>query len=134
MLLLRIQLKLILHFVVHSSAPPCCLFIFYDCSHTERLQMLDIQYLVSDRSNQSEATEFVDFGLFLAAVSKHKNVVKMLYCQTRRTPMYLVLEASFPGNLLHFLWSLREVKTPTLTKNIHGLSHIAHFSSQLNSL
>ncbi|CAM4678704.1 unnamed protein product [Leuciscus chuanchicus] len=65
---------------------------------------------LKDRSNQSEATEFVDFGLFLAAVSKHKNIVKMLYCQTRRTPMYLVLEASFPGNLLHFLWSLREDK------------------------
>ncbi|KAK7128949.1 hypothetical protein R3I94_017244 [Phoxinus phoxinus] len=63
---------------------------------------------LKDRSNQSEATEFVDFGLFLAAVSKHKNIVKMLYCQTRRMPMYLVLEASFPGNLLHFLWSLRE--------------------------
>ncbi|XP_067302230.1 tyrosine-protein kinase STYK1 isoform X2 [Pseudorasbora parva] len=63
---------------------------------------------LKDRSNQSEATEFVDFVLFHAAVSKHENIVKMLHCQTRRTPMYLVLEAIFPGNLLHFLWSLRE--------------------------
>lgn len=132
MLLLRIQLN-----VVHSSAPPCCLrrnkIVEFMIAVTLKNCKCWI-YLVSDRSDQSEATEFVDFGLFLAAVSKHKNIVKMLYCQTRRTPMYLVLEASFPGNLLHFLWSLREVKTPTLTKNIHGLSHIPHFFSQLNSL
>uniref|UniRef100_A0A671K5Y0 Tyrosine-protein kinase STYK1-like n=2 Tax=Sinocyclocheilus anshuiensis TaxID=1608454 RepID=A0A671K5Y0_9TELE len=63
---------------------------------------------LKDRSNQLEATEFVDFIHFHVAVSKHKNIVEMLYCQTRRTPMYLVLEASIPGNLLHFLWSLRE--------------------------
>ncbi|XP_043080048.1 tyrosine-protein kinase STYK1 [Puntigrus tetrazona] len=63
---------------------------------------------LKDGSNRAEATEFLDFVLFNAAVSKHENIVKMLYCQTRRMPMYLVLEASVPGNLLHFLWSLRE--------------------------
>lgn len=63
---------------------------------------------LKDGSNQPEATEFVDFVLFHIAVSKHENIVKMLYGQTRRMPMYLVLEASVPGNLLHFLWSLRE--------------------------
>ncbi|XP_051517107.1 tyrosine-protein kinase STYK1-like isoform X2 [Myxocyprinus asiaticus] len=69
--------------------------------------------ILKDRSNQHEAKEFVDLVLFHAAVSKHENIVKMLYCQTRCTPMYLVLEASIPGNLLHFLWSLREDRSGT---------------------
>lgn len=63
---------------------------------------------LKDRSTQSEAAEFMDLVLFHAAVSKHENIVKLLFCQTRRTPMYLLLEASVPGNLLNFLWSLRE--------------------------
>ncbi|XP_056305964.1 tyrosine-protein kinase STYK1 [Danio aesculapii] len=63
---------------------------------------------LKDRSTQPEAAEFMDLVLFHAAVSKHENIVKLLYCQTRRTPMYLLLEASIPGNLLNFLWSLRE--------------------------
>ncbi|XP_029975480.1 tyrosine-protein kinase STYK1 [Salarias fasciatus] len=60
-----------------------------------------------DGSNQPEAKEFVDWIHFHATVCKHENVVQMLYCQTRRLPMYLVLDAYTPGNLLHFLWSLR---------------------------
>lgn len=68
---------------------------------------------LKDRSNQHEAKEFVDMVLFHAAISKHDNIVKMLYCQTQRMPMYLILEASIPGNLLHFLWSLREGKSGT---------------------
>ncbi|XP_058266577.1 tyrosine-protein kinase STYK1 isoform X2 [Hemibagrus wyckioides] len=60
-------------------------------------------------SNSHEAKEFVELALFYSAVCKHDNLVRMLYCQTRRFPMYLVFETSAPGNLLHFLWSLREV-------------------------
>lgn len=74
---------------------------------------------VSDRTNQCDAKEFVDMVLFHAAVSKHENIVKMLYCQTQRTPLYFILEASIPGNLLHFLWSLREVKL--FTESLHML-------------
>ncbi|KAI7794182.1 putative tyrosine-protein kinase STYK1, partial [Triplophysa rosa] len=69
---------------------------------------------LKDRTNQHDAKEFVDMVLFHAAISKHENIVKMLYCQTQRTPMYLILEASIPGNLLHFLWSLREGRPDNL--------------------
>uniref|UniRef100_A0A3B4TF51 Si:ch73-206d17.1 n=1 Tax=Seriola dumerili TaxID=41447 RepID=A0A3B4TF51_SERDU len=57
--------------------------------------------------NQPEAKEFVEWLLFHATVCKHQNVVQMLYCQTKHLPMYLVLDAYSPGNLLHFLWTLR---------------------------
>ncbi|TMS16832.1 Tyrosine-protein kinase STYK1 [Larimichthys crocea] len=60
-----------------------------------------------DGTNQPEAKEFMDWVLFHARVCKHENVVRMLYCQTKRLPMYLVLDACSPGNLLHFLWTLR---------------------------
>lgn len=60
-----------------------------------------------DGINQPEAKEFVEWVLFHATVCKHENVVRMLYCQTTRLPMYLVLDACSPGNLLHFLWTLR---------------------------
>ncbi|XP_053173307.1 tyrosine-protein kinase STYK1 isoform X2 [Scomber japonicus] len=60
-----------------------------------------------DGPNQPEAKEFVQWVLFHARVCKHENVVQMLYCQTKRLPMYLVLDAYSPGNLLHFLWSLK---------------------------
>ncbi|XP_062283210.1 tyrosine-protein kinase STYK1 isoform X1 [Scomber scombrus] len=60
-----------------------------------------------DGPNQPEAKEFVQWVLFHVRVCKHENVVQMLYCQTKRLPMYLVLDAYSPGNLLHFLWSLK---------------------------
>ncbi|XP_037627327.1 tyrosine-protein kinase STYK1 isoform X1 [Sebastes umbrosus] len=60
-----------------------------------------------DGPNQPEAKEFVEWVLFHATVCKHENVVRMLYCQTKHLPMYLVLDAYSPGNLLHFLWTLR---------------------------
>ncbi|XP_036960573.1 tyrosine-protein kinase STYK1 isoform X1 [Acanthopagrus latus] len=60
-----------------------------------------------DGTNQPEVKEFVDWVVFHATVCKHENVVRMLYCQTKRLPMYLVLDACNPGNLLHFLWTLR---------------------------
>ncbi|XP_047425590.1 tyrosine-protein kinase STYK1 isoform X2 [Mugil cephalus] len=63
--------------------------------------------------NQPEATEFVEWLAFHATVCKHKNVVQMLYCQTKRLPMYLVLDAHNPGNLLHFLWTLRNKDSST---------------------
>ncbi|XP_068997605.1 tyrosine-protein kinase STYK1 isoform X2 [Embiotoca jacksoni] len=62
---------------------------------------------LQDGLNQPEAEEFVEWLLFLATVCKHENVVQILYCQTQRLPMYLVLDAYNPGNLLHFLWTLR---------------------------
>ncbi|KAG7236900.1 hypothetical protein INR49_000133 [Caranx melampygus] len=61
-----------------------------------------------DGPKHPEAKEFVEWLLFHARVCKHKNVVQMLHCQTRRVPMYLVLDACSPGNLLHFLWTLRD--------------------------
>ncbi|XP_051515060.1 tyrosine-protein kinase STYK1-like [Myxocyprinus asiaticus] len=73
---------------------------------------------LKDMSTQHEAKEFVDLVLFLASVSKHKNIVKMLYCQTHRTPMYLVLEASIPGNLLTFT---KQDRSETVD-NLQGLS------------
>ncbi|XP_019963009.2 tyrosine-protein kinase STYK1 isoform X1 [Paralichthys olivaceus] len=60
-----------------------------------------------DGPNQPEAKEFVKWLLFHATVCKHDNVVRMLFCQTRRLPMYLLLDAYSPGNLLLFLWTLR---------------------------
>ncbi|GAA6095948.1 tyrosine-protein kinase STYK1 isoform X1 [Tachysurus ichikawai] len=59
-------------------------------------------------SNSHKAKEFVELALFYSTICKHDNLVHMLYCQTRRFPMYLVFEMSTPGNLLHFLWNLRE--------------------------
>lgn len=63
----------------------------------------------TDSSVQPEADEFVDWVSFHATVCKHENVVQMLYCQMERRPMCLVLDAYSPGNLLHFLWTLRNV-------------------------
>ncbi|XP_030590440.1 tyrosine-protein kinase STYK1 [Archocentrus centrarchus] len=60
-----------------------------------------------DAPDKPETREFVEWLLFCATVCKHENVVQMLYCQTKRLPMYLVLDAYTPGNLLHFLWTLR---------------------------
>lgn len=60
-----------------------------------------------DGSNQTETKEFVEWVLFHATVCKHENMVRMLYCRTKSLPMYLVVEAYSPGNLLHFLWTLR---------------------------
>ncbi|XP_042347370.1 tyrosine-protein kinase STYK1 isoform X2 [Plectropomus leopardus] len=60
-----------------------------------------------DGSNKPEVKEFVDWVLFHARVCKHENVVRMLHCQIQRLPMYLVLDAYSPGNLLRFLWMLR---------------------------
>ncbi|XP_051282253.1 tyrosine-protein kinase STYK1 isoform X2 [Dicentrarchus labrax] len=64
-----------------------------------------------DGTNEPEAKEFVEWVRFHAKVCKHENVVQMLYCQTKRPPMYLVLDAYSPGNLLHFLWTLRNRDT-----------------------
>ncbi|AWP10157.1 putative tyrosine-protein kinase STYK1-like [Scophthalmus maximus] len=60
-----------------------------------------------DGPDRPEAGEFVEWLLFHATVCRHENVVRMWHCQTRRLPMYLVLDAYSPGNLLHFLWTLR---------------------------
>lgn len=60
-----------------------------------------------DPANETEAEEFVQWVHFHATVCKHNNVARMLHCRTKSLPMYLVLEACNPGNLLHFLWSLR---------------------------
>ncbi|XP_062314902.1 tyrosine-protein kinase STYK1 isoform X2 [Osmerus eperlanus] len=60
-----------------------------------------------DGSNQGEAREFVEWVRFHATVCKHDNVVRMLFCQRLRLPMYMVLETCSPGNLLHFLWAIR---------------------------
>lgn len=62
-----------------------------------------------DTSDQSEAQEFVDWILFHATVCKHENVVQMLFCQTSAQPLSLILHAYSPGNLLSFLWALRNV-------------------------
>lgn len=64
----------------------------------------------ADSSEQSEAQEFVDWIRFHATVCKHQNVVKMLFCQTEAQPISLILDAFSPGNLLSFLWTLRNVK------------------------
>ncbi|XP_020501652.2 tyrosine-protein kinase STYK1 isoform X1 [Labrus bergylta] len=61
---------------------------------------------LQDESNQPEGKE-LEWVLFHATVCKHENVVQLLYCQTKCLPVCLVLEAYSPGNLLHFLWSLR---------------------------
>lgn len=66
-----------------------------------------------DGTNQPEAKRFVEWVLFHATVCKHENVVRMLCCQTQRLPMYLVLDACSPGNLLHFLWTLRNRNSST---------------------
>ncbi|XP_046895707.1 tyrosine-protein kinase STYK1 isoform X2 [Hypomesus transpacificus] len=60
-----------------------------------------------DSSNQGEARQFVEWVRFHATVCKHDNVVRMLFCQCLRLPMYMVLETCSPGNLLHFLWAIR---------------------------
>uniref|UniRef100_A0A673C6C9 Si:ch73-206d17.1 n=1 Tax=Sphaeramia orbicularis TaxID=375764 RepID=A0A673C6C9_9TELE len=74
----------------------------------------DFLFSCTDGPDRPEAKEFMDWVLFHAKVCKHENVVQMLYCQTTRFPMYLVLEAYDPGNLLHFLWTLRNVSSTQL--------------------
>ncbi|XP_029912550.1 tyrosine-protein kinase STYK1 [Myripristis murdjan] len=69
--------------------------------------------------NNPEAKEFVDWVLFHATVCKHENLVRMLSCRTKRLPMYLVLEAYSPGNLLHFLWTLRNRDSDTGESSQH---------------
>lgn len=71
--------------------------------------MCVLLYSAAESSDQSEVQEFVDWILFHATVCKHKNVVKMLFCQTEAQPISLILEACSPGNLLSFLWTLRNV-------------------------
>ncbi|KAF3697265.1 Tyrosine-protein kinase STYK1 [Channa argus] len=68
---------------------------------------------LQDGPKYPEAKEFVERILFQARVCKHENVVRMLFCQTQHLPMYLVLEAYSPGNLLHFLWTLRNTNSNT---------------------
>lgn len=58
-------------------------------------------------TDPAEAKEFVEWVQFHAKVCKHKNVVRLLHCQTRQLPLFMVLGACSPGNLLDFLWSLR---------------------------
>lgn len=72
--------------------------------------MCVLWYSAADSSDQSEAEEFVEWILFHATVCKHKNVVKMLFCQTEARPFSMILDASSPGNLLNFLWTLRSVR------------------------
>ncbi|KAM9351032.1 tyrosine-protein kinase STYK1 [Symphorus nematophorus] len=72
-----------------------------------------------DGTNQPEAKEFVEWVLFHARVCKHENVVRMLFCQTKRLPMYLVLDACSPGNLLHFLWTLRSRSSNTADPSLN---------------
>lgn len=62
-----------------------------------------------DSSDQSEEQEFVDWIVFHATVCKHENVVQMLFCQIQAQPISLILDAYSPGNLLSFLWTLRNV-------------------------
>lgn len=82
--------------------------------------------VTADGAHQAEAKEFVEWVLFHATVSKHENVVQVMYCQTKRLPMYLVLDACSPGNLLHFLWTLRNViLTHSLCLNLN-LCQIIH--------
>ncbi|XP_070696098.1 tyrosine-protein kinase STYK1 isoform X2 [Pempheris klunzingeri] len=76
-----------------------------------------------DGPDQPEAKEFVEWALFHATVCKHENVVRMLYSQTNRVPMYLVLDAYTPGNLLHHLWTLRN-------KNSNAADPLLNFSER----
>ncbi|XP_029363147.1 tyrosine-protein kinase STYK1 [Echeneis naucrates] len=80
-----------------------------------------------DGPNQPEAKEFVERLLFHATVCKHQNVVQMLHCQTRRPPMYLVLDDYMPGNLLHFLWTLRNRNSDTDTDPLQIFSERSVF-------
>ncbi|KAM6976793.1 tyrosine-protein kinase STYK1 [Aplochiton taeniatus] len=75
--------------------------------------------------NQPKPGEFVEWALFHATVCRHENLVRMLCCQTQRLPMYFVLEACHPGNLLHFLWALRQTQ-----KDSEGGDPLQHFSER----
>lgn len=60
-----------------------------------------------DGPDKPEAQEFIELVAFHSRVCRHENVVQMLFCQTSRLPMFLILDQCCPGNLLHFLWTLR---------------------------
>ncbi|XP_075331336.1 LOW QUALITY PROTEIN: tyrosine-protein kinase STYK1 [Odontesthes bonariensis] len=81
---------------------------------------------LQDGSNQHETEEFVEWLLFHATVCKHQNVVQMLFCQTKRLPMHLILDAYNPGNLLHYLWSLRN-KSPSAADQLQNFSEMSVF-------
>ncbi|KAA8591299.1 hypothetical protein FQN60_002242 [Etheostoma spectabile] len=57
---------------------------------------------------------------FQSHLCKPENVVRMLYCQTKRPPMYLVLDTYRPGNLLHFLWTLQNDYLISEHRLVHG--------------
>lgn len=71
----------------------------------------NVSLTLSEHHTDGTNQEFMDWIVFHASVCKHENVVHMFYCQTKILPWCLVLEAYSPGNLLHFLWTLRKVTT-----------------------
>ncbi|KAI1897145.1 hypothetical protein AGOR_G00080170 [Albula goreensis] len=72
-----------------------------------------------DSCSPPEVKEFVDWARFHASVCKHEKLVQMLFCRTQQLPLVLVLEAVSPGNLLHFLWSLRNEDSGTSNPSQH---------------
>ncbi|KAG7472096.1 hypothetical protein MATL_G00104920 [Megalops atlanticus] len=72
-----------------------------------------------DSTSEPDVKEFVDWARFHATVCKNENLVQMLFCQTQRLPLYLVLEAVSPGNLLHFLWNIRKGDSGTSSQSQH---------------
>jgi hypothetical protein len=63
---------------------------------------LVLYHIFVDPASPSEEREFAEWILFHAKVCNNKSerLVRMLCCQAQRLPMYLVLEAHSPGNLL----------------------------------
>ncbi|KAM9752783.1 tyrosine-protein kinase STYK1 isoform 2-T2 [Menidia menidia] len=84
-----------------------------------------------DGASRQETAEFAELLLFHATVCKHQNVVQMLFCQTKRLPMQLLLDACTPGNLLHHLWSLRnegcQQSNPSALGEQLGFSEVSVF-------
>ncbi|XP_069771425.1 tyrosine-protein kinase STYK1 [Narcine bancroftii] len=64
-----------------------------------------------DNASAKELSDFLDLLKFHTKICNHESIVKLLGCQTERTPPYLFLEFVSGGNLLHCLWKFRETGT-----------------------
>ncbi|XP_069096392.1 tyrosine-protein kinase STYK1-like isoform X2 [Pleurodeles waltl] len=62
----------------------------------------------AETSSPGKVREFHDLIKFHIRVCNHSSLVKVLWCQTTIQPLRLFLADMHPGNLLSYLWKLRE--------------------------
>ncbi|XP_068097698.1 tyrosine-protein kinase STYK1-like isoform X2 [Hyperolius riggenbachi] len=78
---------------------------------------------LSENCSPGEIQDFMDLLKFHEQVCRHENLVRMLWCQTQRRPVCLIMEAMTFGNLLNFLRDLHEEALLSLTeRDVYSLA------------